>query len=301
MEKTRYEGPLWLVNTLMSFKKLSLEELSRLWRANIELSGGTDLTRHQLRRYSETAFTTYGVSIDCDRRNGNRYYIVANKFSKSAEWLISSQALNRIITDDTKANIHDRILIEEIPSGQYHLNTIFGAMSLNQALEMVYQKFADSEPYTCYIEPYCVKLHEQRWYLLARKDHRSHLQVFALDRIHQLSLIPDSQFSIPSDFDAEAFFANALGVFAGPDLLAHDVRLRVTPFWHQYLLTLPLHPSQQLIEHHHSYSIFGYHLAITPDLINRLLSFGPNLEVIAPEELRKQLADNIKQMHEKYL
>lgn len=300
MEKGRYDGPLWLVNTLMRFKKLSLSELSDLWQRNTEQSGGSPLTRHQLRRYSETAFTTYGVSIDCDRRDGNRYYIVANKFSKSAEWLISSQALNRVVTDETKSDIHNRILIDEIPSGQYHLSTIFDAMSLGQALEMVYQKFVDTESYTCYVEPYCVKLHEQRWYMLARKDHKSHLQVFALDRIHELSLIPDSHFTVPEWFSASDFFASALGVYAGPDLLVHQVQVRVSHFWHQYLVTLPLHASQQLVEQHQDYSVFSYQLAITPDLINRLLSFGPNLEVLAPDSLRRQLAEAATKMHEMY-
>jgi len=300
MAKERYQIVMWVINTLMNYKKLSLEELNRLWISNYDLSGGEEMTRHQLRRSIATASAVYGIIIECDLCDCYRYYIVANKYAKSAEWAISSRMVNQMLTDESHASVRDRILLDGIPSGQYHLSSILDAMSKNVALQMVYQKFADSQPYSCYVEPYCVKFHEQRWYLLGRKDHRSNLQTFALDRIHQIDVLFNQKFEVPEWFNAEAYFAHAFGVFAGPDCPVEDIQIRVSPFWRQYLITLPLHTSQKEIVQNNEYSIFSYRLGITPDLINHLISFGPNLEVLAPDSLRTKMKENISKMSEIY-
>lgn len=300
MAKERYQLVMWVINTLMNYKKLSLGELNKLWLANTDLSVGEEITRHQLRRVFLTANSVYGIVISCDLNDNYRYYIEVNKYAKSAEWAISSRMVNQMLTDESHASVRDRILLDGIPSGQYHLSSILDAMSKNVALQMVYQKFADSEPYSCQVEPYCVKFHEQRWYLLGRKDHRSNLQTFALDRIHQIDILFDKKFEIPEWFNAEAYFADVLGVFAGPDLMPENIQIRVSPFWRQYLITLPLHSSQKEILHTPEYSIFSYLLAVTPDLINRILSFGPNLEVLAPLSLRETMIERIKQMATQY-
>lgn len=300
MAKERYQVVMWVINTLMNYKKLSLEELNRLYILNSDISGGTEFTRHQLRRAISTANLVYGIIIGCDSHDNYRYYIESNKYAKSAEWAISSRMVNQMLTDEAHASVRNRILLDGIPSGQYHLSSILDAMSKNVTLQMVYQKFADSEPYSCLVEPYCVKFHEQRWYLLGRKDHRSNLQTFALDRIHRIDILFDKPFTIPQNFDAEKYYAHAYGVFAGPDCLPQEILIRVSPFWRQYLFTLPLHPSQKEIQRNTDSSIFSYQLAVTPDLLNRLLSFGANLEVLAPAELRHQMANAILQMSEKY-
>lgn len=300
MAKERYQVVMWVINSLMNYKKLSLEELNRLYLLNADVSDGNEFTRHQLRRAISTANNVFGIIIGCDSHDGYRYYIESNKYAKSAEWAISSRMVNQMLTDEVHASVRNRILLDGIPSGQYHLASILDAMSKNVALQMVYQKFADSEPYSCLVEPYCVKFHEQRWYLLGRKDHRTNLQTFALDRIHQIDILFDQPFAIPHDFDAERYYAHAYGVFAGPDCLPQEILIRVTPFWRQYLITLPLHSSQKEIQRDKESSIFFYQLAVTPDLLNRLLSFGPNLEVLSPVSLRNQMADAISQMSEKY-
>ena len=298
MENRRARTGLWLVNTLLNYRRLTLDELSRLWRSAEDLSGGAGLTRNQLRRAVSAALDTLGIVIECDRRDAYRYYIAANDNLKAAEWLISSQAIHQVVTESEQ--VRDRILLEEIPSGQHHLSTIVSAMTHAQAIEMVYCKFADSEPYTCYIEPYCIKLSQQRWYLLACKDHRPHLQVFALDRMQQLRILSGSHFMPPADFDAHAYFADYFGVYRGDGMLPQTVRIRATLFWRNYLRTLPLHASQREVEVHADSSVFEYTLAPTPDLLNYLLSCGPNIEVLAPATLRQQMRDAVARMDQMY-
>ena len=298
MEYPRLQSAIWLVNHLLNYRRLSLRDLSSFWQRDQKMSGGQEMSRLRLSRMIDSAFELLGVVIECDRRDGYRYFIAANENLKAAEWLISSHAINDVILSSTQ--VRDRILLEEIPSGQHHLSLIVEAMRQGKALEMVYRKFADSDPYTCLVEPYCVKLSQQRWYLLACKDHRDHLQVFALDRIQQLTVLIDQPFTPPADFSPADYFANRLGVYVGDHLLIQEVRLRVNAFWRNYLRTLPMHPSQTEPEVHHDYSIFCYQLAITPDLLNQLLSYGPHVEVLSPPELRQMMCDAATRMAASY-
>lgn len=287
MENRRFRNGLWLVNTLLNYKKLNREELNQLWQRNTDLSGGAELSRMQLLRAIRFVLDVLGVVIECDEKDSYRYYIAGNESLKATEWLVSSFSVNQLMS--SQSDVRQRILLEDIPSGQYFLPTIIEAMSKGKAMELVYQKFVDSEAYTCLAEPYCVKLYQQRWYLLACKDHRPFLQVFALDRIQQLHILEQVDFHLPESFSPSDYFTFYLGVFTGGGTVVEDVVLKVNAFWRDYLRTLPLHATQQETETHHDYSLFRYRLVVTPDLVNQLLSYGTNVEVLAPQSLRDQM------------
>lgn len=298
MENIRSKQSIWLVNLLLNYRYLTLKEIDEHWRLAVDLSGGLPMTRLKMHRAVSAALDNLGVVIECDRRNNYRYHIVANENSQVAEWLISSHVVNEVITRST--HLRNRILLEEIPSGQFHLSSILSAMDSGLAFEMVYQKFVDTAPVTCFIEPYCVKLSHQRWYLLGRKDHRDYLQVFSLDRIQQIRVLSDAPFSPPADFSGSEYFSYYFGVHTGSNLQPSLVRIRTDVFWRNYLRTLPLHSSQREVEITDNGSVFEFVLAITPDLVNHLLTYRESIEVLEPESLREQLRDVIARMYSLY-
>lgn len=298
MKNVSTRTSIWLVNALLNYEKLSLEELRQLWDESEEFAENGAFHRIKLQRIIAAAQDILGVVIECDRRDGYRYYISANKSVKAAEWLISSHAINSMLFEDE--SVRDRILLEEIPSGQRHLNTIILAISHSKAIEVVYRKFADSEPETCFIEPYCVKISHLRWYLLGCKDHRPYLQVFALDRIQRMRILQDVDFEMPSSFSPQDFFRDFFGVYTGNGLVPQKVRIRVDAFWRNYLRTLPIHASQREVETSASGCVFEYLLAITPDFVNHLLTYGASIEVLAPESLREHLCETARKMVAQY-
>lgn len=298
MKNVSSRTSIWLVNTLLNYGRLSLEDLRTIWNESQEFSDNGVLHRIKLQRIIASAQDIFGIVIECDRRDGYRYYIAANTNAKAAELLISSQAIRDAILE--RDSVRERILLEDIPSGQYHLSTIISAISKEKALEMVYRKFSDSEPVTSYIEPYCVKISHQRWYLLARKDHRDHLQVFALDRILKLRILQDHSFTPPADFSAHDYFNNYFGVHTGSNLYPSIIRIRVDQFWRNYFRTLPLHHSQREVDTTVDDCIFEYTLAVTPDFVNHLLSYGASIEVLEPQSLRQTMLDNIRRMSSLY-
>lgn len=73
-------------------------------------------------------------------------------------------AVGNIISENIA--LKGRILIDEIPSGRYFLTPIMNAMQENRVIQVTYKSFSGvGQGYTFAIEPYCVKLFENRWYL----------------------------------------------------------------------------------------------------------------------------------------
>ncbi len=108
---------------------------------------------------------------------------------------------NTISVSNALANcesIKDRILLEYVPSGQEYLMKILDALKENRILNMTYHSYWKEEESNFDVEPFCVKLFRQRWYLIARSTytyyHRQGPRIYALDRIRNLS--PTENFDV---------------------------------------------------------------------------------------------------------
>ena len=99
MENLRFRHGMWLVNTLLNYKKLNREELNKLWVNNVDLSGGEELTRNQLNRAISSALDVLGVSIECDVKDRYRYYISGDNSLKATELMLSSFSINQLMTE----------------------------------------------------------------------------------------------------------------------------------------------------------------------------------------------------------
>ena len=68
----------------------------------------------------------------------------------------------------------------------------------------------------------------------------------------------------------------------------------------RYFESLPVHKSQRVIESTPDYSVFQYQIVPTFDFRQEILSHGSAVEVLAPEELRDEIAADVAQMHKIY-
>ena len=215
------------------------------------------------------------------------------------KWLIQTFSVNNILHESQ--DLKNRILLENVPSGQQHLTTIVDAMRESVALTMTYHSFHREEPSTFEVEPYCVKLFEQRWYMLGKSEGYDELRLYALDRIKALEPT-ERKFKLPKKFDATKFFEDHYGIIIGDeDFDVEPVALKVDSWQSKYLRTLPLHHSQVEVERNEEYSIFEYYLCPTFDFRQKLLSMGDSVEVLAPQDLVYQMRDEgqgIVDMHQ---
>ena len=292
---------LWLIDTIQRAGKISHRDLSEKWERCKELSDYKPLHRTTFNRWRDAILADLGIHIACQRKGGYLYYIENTEDineDRLRKWLLDSFAVNSAISDNLA--LKDRILVDAIPSAHNHLTTIIQAMKENRRVLIRFQSFGKSEALAFPIEPYCVKLFENRWYVLAHNVNYGDMRIYGLDRVESAELT-DETFKLPKDFSANDYFANYYGIYVGKHSESPQlIRIRANRYHKHYLMTLPLHHSQRLIEDHEEYADFELFLVPTYDFIMKLLQVGSMLEVIAPASLRHAMKNCTRQLHDLY-
>ena len=275
---------VWFVTTIYNRGPITLEEIQHRFESHF--GRGEELSERQFHRYTDAVEELFDIEIKYSR--SQRGYVVADREGIDnmgmRKWLIQTFSVNNILHENQ--DLKNRILLENVPSGQQHLTTIVDAMRKSVALSMTYHSFHREEPSTFEVEPYCVKLFEQRWYMLGMSDK---LRIYALDRIKALEPT-ERKFKLPKKFDATKFFEDYYGIIIGDEEFdVCPVALQVDSWQSKYLRTLPLHHSQVEVERNEEYSIFEYRLCPTFDFRQKILSMGAAVEVLAPKALREEI------------
>ena len=299
MAKNLLNKYVWLVETIYKAKRITFEEINARWQ-NSDLSEGEELPLRTFHKWRIAVEELFGLIIDCDRRGGYHYYIDNADDLKNGSlrsWLLNTISVSNLLIENQ--SLKDRILLESIPSGHEYLSLVIEAMRENKVLQLSYQSFWRTESKEYLIEPYCVKLFKQRWYVVAYCQSYEKALIFALDRILELKKT-DIQYTMPKDFSAEAYFKDCFGIIADDGTKKERIRLKVTGNQAKYIRSLPLHESQKETLVGEDYSIFEYDLRPTFDFQQEILSLIPDVEVISPEGLRKNIAFKVSLMNNIY-
>ncbi len=301
---------VWLMDILRRYKRLTFQEINELWQES-GLGYGEELPLKTFHNHKKAIKDIFDVYIECDRKDGYRYYIDEPERIEGnnlRSWLISSYAtLNQIQADN---KLEDRIIFEEIPSGQTWLTCIADAMRRNHVLSITHQGFGKPEPSTFDIEPYFLKVVKRRWYVVARSPYYSERNkeqgvkpsdvylVYALDRI---SDIQDTgrTFKMKKNFDVHSYFEGCCGIITSNES-SQKIVLRAYNGFADYLRTLPLHESQREIGSDDESTLFEYHLKPTFDFYQLVLAQGDQVEVLEPESVRDEMRNFAKNMLDYY-
>lgn len=303
MAKNLISKYVWVVDTIHRAGKISFEELNRRWLCD-EISEGVDIPKRTFDNWRYAIQDLFGLFIENERKGEYRYYILNEEdISKNGlrSWLYNTFCVSNALANCQQ--IKDRILLEYVPSGQEFLQPVLDAIKENRILNITYHNYWKDEEHNFDVEPFCLKLFRQRWYLVARSTYTYYYEkgprIYSLDRIKNIKKT-DKTFEMPKDWYAQEFFADCFGVIACDKTKAEYVKLKVNAGQANYIRDLKLHESQEETELNDAYSIFTYYLRPTFDFQQELLSHGEDIEVLAPLWLRKELASKIKRMWNQY-
>ena len=285
---------IWLVNTIYRAKRISLAEINEKWQRT-EMSEGMPLSRTTFNRHKDAIEDIFGIYIDCDRKDGYRYYIGNEEVLREnsvQNWMLSTLTVNNLISESM--SIQSRIVLENIPSEGEHLERVILAMKENKRITIRYRRYQSSEARSFLLSPYCIKLFRQRWYLLGQFDDGG-FAMFSFDRMEDVA-ITEQTFKMDKDFDASEFFGECYGVVIGDGSKPVRVVLRAFGMERFYLHDLPLHHTQKELQcdEKQDFADFELFLRPTTDFKGQLLSRGAWLKVLEPH----WLADEIREWHE---
>ena len=288
---------IWLLNTIAR-GPISRAAIDEKWaHSSVNEYKQDYLPESNFHRWKSTVEMLFDVHIKCNAYN--EYYIEEASDLRGTDLrlrLLNLMSMDSLLKDSKE--LSDQILFEPIPSGEKFLAPIIEALRDKTAIEMTYQGFTKDYPATFIVEPYCLKMFKQRWYVLAYSPGIDQTYLYSLDRIHAIE--PTTQkYKLPKGFNAEAYFKDAYGT---ADLNYEPVEVKISVSAEQvpYLRSLPLHTSQEEIETNEEYSIFRYFIIPSTDFKQELYKYGSDVEVLAPESMRKEFAEDADRVNKMY-
>ena len=282
---------------------MTLGEISDLWRQQEECEG-QELSRTTFNRHRDSILDIFGVIIECDRKDGYRYYIENEEVLREnsiQNWMFSTLSVSNML--EGNVSLQDRILLESIPSGDDKLRLIIDSMRENRRIKIQYHKYSSSESKLYTLEPYCLKLYNRRWYMLVKKaditaanddkGKKGDLFIFSLDRIESIELL-QTKFTVDKNFDAETYFKDCFGIMVDGSLKAERIVLRAYGLEPYYLRDLPIHHTQKEIKKTEEYTDYELKLRPAEDFIEHLLSLSTRVRVLEPAWLVKEMQQRLR-------
>lgn len=294
-----FQRYVWLVDIIYRTGRITFEEINDKWINSGLNDSGEDFPLKTFHNHKTAIRDMFDIDIECDKRNGYTYYIDNSDDMERGgvrSWLLNTFAVNNLINESHK--LKHRILFEKVPSGQQFLTPIIEAMRDSVAVEMTYQNYWHDKPYTFEVEPYCVKVFRQRWYVIGNSA-KQEIRIYSLDRVQSLQPT-ENKFTLPAGFDGEEYFANCFGISNYGKSEFVTVRVSNEEKKNRYFKSLPLHHSQEVIEELEEYTIFRYYLQPTYDFRQELLSHGAEIEVLSPKWFREEIHSILRDQIDNY-
>ena len=267
MSKALFNKYVWLIDTLQRCGRLTRREIDNLWLRS-EYSDGKPMARRTFMNYRQAIQEMFDVNIECDPSTYEYYIEDSEALQRNGGrmWALNAFAVNSLLHESEM--LSERILLENIPSGQKYLRTVCEAMRESRVLLLSYHSFRRMTGTQMPVAPYFVKLFRQRWYMIAKDLADMKIKTYSLDRIASLEW-SDRTFVYPGDFSPADYFEDCFGI-THDDMPAQEVVLKVPALQANYLRTLPLHESQMERERNDRFSIFYYRVKLTPDFMQEL-------------------------------
>jgi predicted DNA-binding transcriptional regulator YafY len=256
--------------------------------------------RQRLYRYYDLDYSLPLIRIDDEERNkiqaaidvledfeGEPLYDWTRSFLMQVESGLLNDSPSPLVTFQSNPDL----------KGISHFPNLLQAIRTKRVLKLRYTPYGkDTQTITIY--PYHLKQFNDRWYLIAQAKGYETFAHYALDRIDSYEEV-----ALPykdSDVDFSEYFDDVIGVTVS-DGDAEDIVIKVTGKRFNYIRTKPLHLSQRIIEEAEGYAVISINVKVNKELESLILSFGDDMEIIAPASFRDRIAEKIQAMNKKYL
>ncbi|WP_274475396.1 helix-turn-helix transcriptional regulator [Mangrovimonas aestuarii] len=219
------------------------------------------------------------------------------KYNRLAEALIKFQ-------DEEEQDDDSRILFydhNEEYRGIVHLKPLYLAIKKKQVLQVTFKGFKDESPVVYQFHPHILKQYNRRWFVFgynATKDVKE-WSIPLDERLIDFDLVDDVDY-IESDTAWDAFFRTMVGVVRPRDAKVEKVVLKFYNGREYYFKTKPFQPDYEEFFEDDKQDQVWFETIINKELVQQLLSFGQDLEVLEPEHLIYQMREHANAMHQYY-
>ncbi|MDT0294446.1 helix-turn-helix transcriptional regulator [Mesonia ostreae] len=295
-----------IIHILDAYPYTSKEDLKHKLERDYELQ----LTNRTLERDFKALETDFSIGLQYDAsKNG---YVLDKQdrkriqsFFKYVELVHLGELFKESLEDFEL--LREKVVLEDSAKfkGIQHIKPLLLAIKKRKAIAFVYENYTHKTLNSYKIFPLQIREYANRWYVIGVPRGEDHIRTFGLDRMQQLQSKEEVHHHLESYETQLQKFHSVVGLNYNAAEKVERVLLAVTLRQFKYLNSLPLHHSQFLAHKREDGRMeLSYHVIPNYELKMQLLKMGPEIEILQPSWLRKEiktsLQDNLKQYkHEK--
>ena len=173
-----------------------------------------------------------------------------------------------------------------------HFRTIATAVLTRKRLRLRHQRRQDGEVIDREVSPQRLVHYRDNWYLDAWCHKRQALRTFGLDAIETAMVVPDKDVKEISEDTLERHYASGYGIFAGS--ATRDAVLQFGASSARWVSRETWHPEQIGTPQLDGTYLLRFPYSQEPELVMDILKYGADVQVLAPESLRKAVAEKLR-------
>jgi predicted DNA-binding transcriptional regulator YafY len=186
-----------------------------------------------------------------------------------------------------------------LPKNELYLKNLVKlaeAWMSQRQVKIKYQSLEAKKPTERVIDPYFIEpaAPGHASYVVAYCHMNNEIRVFKVERITSAELTAE-KYKIPTDFDANKYFASAWGIVVQKEVKTVKIRIK-DPEIVRILSETIWHPSQSIKKQKDDSTIMTLLVNDTHEFFSWLMGWGEKIEVLEPAEIREQIIETINVM-----
>lgn len=263
---------------------------------------GFEISKRTIQRDIETLRIEFGIEITYDRfREG--YYVDrsrslnVNSFFRFLEYANTADLLSENIRQNKNNLEYIHFESQGKLKNLHLLKELMFAIRNNRSISFTHYNFSKETRKSFTVYPYGLKEYQSRWYVVGMVENIDNPLKFGIDRIEELN-VHDQTFEKDPHFDMNDLFDDVVGLRT--DREKEEILLHFTPFQGKYIKTLPLHPSQEVVEEDDQGVTVKLKVRPNFELKQKLMMQCQAVKVIQPQWLAEEMQEIYREALENY-
>ncbi len=280
----------------------SFEEIQSRLNTESEITGGNyNTSLRTFQRDVQDISALYSIDIAFNKST-RKYEIVSSMADEYSERMFEAFDIYQALKSREDFSEYIQFDMRK-PSGTGYLAELLVAIRDRKQIQITYHKFWSDTREERTLEPYLLKEFRRRWYVFAYDLQSRDFRVFGLDRIKTL-LETGLKFQHPKSVHPKEYFTEVFGIIgSSDDFTVQDIVLSFRkspvdtiyiPNQGEYLKTMPLHTSQEILKDTPEEIIIKVRLKPNWEFMMEILGYGEYVEVLEPDSLRKSIQQRLQ-------
>ncbi len=255
--------------------------------------------------YKDPAYSINDIPLTEDELTSIKYAVdTLHQFKDAPFFKEFGNAIDKIVDRISIGSDQEEIIryvqFESVTSvgGNEYLPLLLEGIQRKKRIWFLYTPHTKPEQKPRSVSPLFLKEYRNRWYLISYDNKQKAIRTFALERMDAPQLT-EEDILVPDEFDPDRYFQHTMGITSYKGK-SSDIRFQAKAVAARYLNSQPLHESQEVIRESQAHTIFSLKLLVSEELVRTLLSFGDEIEVLEPENLRNLILERVKKMNQLY-